>query len=122
MTARTILLTGTMLGGGHHARAMEEGVDDFLVQPLDLEALRLRLRVAERIVSLTERVRTLEGILPMCSYCRRIRDDAQRECGCFRREIRRHRGIDLFLLGLYCRVRGLGSLAAGRKERPLVGL
>lgn len=70
-----ILLTGTMLGGGHHARAMEEGVDDFLTKPLDLEALRLRLRVAERIVSLTERVRTLEGILPMCSYCRRIRDE-----------------------------------------------
>lgn len=70
-----ILLTGTMLGGDHHARAMEEGVDDFLTKPLDLEALRLRLRVAERIVTLTERVRTLEGILPMCAYCRRIRDE-----------------------------------------------
>ncbi|MDX6769831.1 MAG: response regulator [Elusimicrobiota bacterium] len=70
-----ILLTGTMVGGGHHARAMEEGVDDFLVKPLDVEALRMRLRVAERIVSLTERVRTLEGILPMCAYCRRIRDE-----------------------------------------------
>ena len=70
-----ILLTGTMLGGGHHAKAMEEGVDDFLTKPLDLEALRLRLRVAERIVTLTERVRTLEGILPMCAYCRRIRDE-----------------------------------------------
>lgn len=70
-----ILLTGTMIGGGHHARAMEEGVDDFLTKPLDVEALRLRLRVAERIVTLTERVRTLEGILPMCSYCRRIRDE-----------------------------------------------
>jgi phosphoserine phosphatase RsbU/P len=70
-----ILLTGQMVGGGHHAQAMEEGVDDFLTKPLDVEALRLRLRVAERIVSLTERVRTLEGILPMCAYCRRIRDD-----------------------------------------------
>lgn len=69
-----ILLTGQMVGGGNHAHAMEEGVDDFLTKPLDVEALRLRLRVAERIVSLTERVRTLEGILPMCAYCRRIRD------------------------------------------------
>lgn len=70
-----ILLTGQMVGGGNHALAMEEGVDDFLTKPLDVEALRMRLRVAERIVSLTERVRTLEGILPMCAYCRRIRDD-----------------------------------------------
>ena len=70
-----ILLTGKMLGAGHYAKAMDEGVDDFLTKPLDFDALRTRLRVAERIVQLTERVRTLEGILPMCAYCRRIRDE-----------------------------------------------
>lgn len=70
-----ILLTGKMLGVDHYAKAMDEGVDDFLTKPLDLDALRIRLRVAERIVQLTERVRTLEGILPMCAYCRRIRDE-----------------------------------------------
>jgi len=70
-----ILLTGKMLGAGHYAKAMDDGVDDFLTKPLDIDALRIRLRVAERIVQLTERVRTLEGILPMCAYCRRIRDE-----------------------------------------------
>lgn len=70
-----ILLTGQLVGDGNRALAVEEGVDDFLTKPLDIEVLRLRLRVAERIVSLTERVRTLEGILPMCAYCRRIRDE-----------------------------------------------
>lgn len=70
-----ILLTGKMLGPARYAEAMEQGVDDFLTKPLDLDALRVRLRVAERIVQLTERVRTLEGILPMCAYCRRIRDE-----------------------------------------------
>lgn len=70
-----ILLTGKMLGGGHYAKAMKEGVDDFLTKPLDIDALRIRLSVAERIVQLTERVRSLEGILPMCAYCRRIRDE-----------------------------------------------
>ena len=70
-----ILLTGKMLGESHHAKAMNEGVDDFLTKPLDIDALRIRLRVAERIVLLTERVRSLEGILPMCAYCRRIRDE-----------------------------------------------
>lgn len=70
-----ILLTGKMLGPGRYREAMEEGVDDFLTKPLDVDALRIRLRVAERIVQLTERVRNLEGILPMCAYCRRIRDE-----------------------------------------------
>jgi DNA-binding response OmpR family regulator len=70
-----ILLTGKMLGAGHYAKAMEEGVDDFLTKPLDIDALRTRLHVARRIVELTERVRSLEGILPMCAYCRRIRDE-----------------------------------------------
>jgi len=70
-----ILLTGKMLGADHYTKAMGEGVDDFLTKPLDFDALGIRLRVAERIVQLTERVRTLEGILPMCAYCRRIRDE-----------------------------------------------
>ena len=70
-----ILLTGKMLGADHYTKAMSEGVDDFLTKPLDFDALGIRLRVAERIVQLTERVRTLEGILPMCAYCRRIRDE-----------------------------------------------
>lgn len=70
-----ILLTGKMLGAEHYTKAMGEGVDDFLTKPLDADALRIRLNVAERIVQLTERLRTLEGILPMCAYCRRIRDD-----------------------------------------------
>ncbi|MBI3289239.1 MAG: response regulator [Elusimicrobia bacterium] len=70
-----ILLSGKRLGAENYASAMDQGVDDFLTKPLDLDALRMRLRVAERIVALNERVRTLEGILPMCSYCRRIRDE-----------------------------------------------
>jgi DNA-binding response OmpR family regulator len=70
-----ILLSGKMLGEAHYLKAMDEGVDDFLAKPVDLDALRLRLRVARRIVVLNERVRTLEGILPMCAYCRRIRDE-----------------------------------------------
>jgi response regulator RpfG family c-di-GMP phosphodiesterase len=69
-----ILLSGQHLGSTHHAQAIDEGVDDFLPKPLDINALRMRLRVGERIVTLNERVRTLEGVLPMCSYCRRIRE------------------------------------------------
>ncbi len=70
-----ILLSGQRIGDANYAKAMDEGVDDFLMKPIDVDTLRMRLRVAERIVGLNERVRTLEGILPMCAYCRRIRDE-----------------------------------------------
>ncbi len=70
-----ILRSGERVGGPNHAMAMDQGVDDFLSKPIDVEVLRMRLRVGERIVRLNERVRTLEGILPVCAYCRRIRDE-----------------------------------------------
>ena len=70
-----ILLTGTLMERGHYIEAMDQGVDDFMTKPASVEALRIRLRVAQRIVDLTGRVRRLEGIVPVCSYCRRIRRD-----------------------------------------------
>ena len=70
-----VLLSGQRIGDANYTKAMDEGVDDFLMKPIDVDTLRMRLRVAERIVGLNERVRTLEGILPMCAYCRRIRDE-----------------------------------------------
>ena len=73
-----ILLSGQKIGGTHYAKAMDEGVDDFLHKPVDVDALRMRLRVGERIVRLNERVRSLEGVLPICSYCRRIRGEEGR--------------------------------------------
>jgi hypothetical protein len=38
-------------------------------------ALGMRLRVAERILSYTFQVYRLEEMMPMCSYCKKIRDD-----------------------------------------------
>ncbi|MDE2491989.1 MAG: response regulator [Elusimicrobia bacterium] len=70
-----ILLSGQRIGDSNYAKAMDAGVDDFLLKPVDPDALRMRLRVGERIVGLNERVRVLEDILPMCAYCRRIRDE-----------------------------------------------
>jgi hypothetical protein len=35
----------------------------------------MRLRVAERILRYTTQVRQLEELLPICSYCKKIRDD-----------------------------------------------
>ena len=44
-------------------------------EPLDFAELWMRLRVAERILRYTTQVRQLEQMLPICSYCKKIRDD-----------------------------------------------
>jgi phosphoserine phosphatase RsbU/P len=68
---------------------LEAGADDYLVKPVNLSELRARLHVGVRVVSLQERlskkvaelqatldkVRQLRGLLPICSYCKRIRND-----------------------------------------------
>lgn len=70
-----ILLTGMSATDENQQLAVEAGVDDFLVKPIKLQELWMRLRVAERILQITTQVRQLESILPMCSYCRKVRDD-----------------------------------------------
>ncbi len=70
-----ILLTGRDASDANQQDAMDAGVDDFLTKPLDLLELRMRLRVAERILRYTTQVRQLEELLPICSYCKKIRDD-----------------------------------------------
>ena len=70
-----ILLTGRDATEQNQMAAANAGVDDFLTKPLDLAELWMRLRVAERILRYTTQVRQLEEMLPICSYCKKIRDD-----------------------------------------------
>jgi phosphoserine phosphatase RsbU/P len=70
-----ILLTSRDATQENQTEATEAGVDDFLTKPLDLTELWTRLRVAERILRYTTQVRQLEEMLPICSYCKKIRDD-----------------------------------------------
>lgn len=68
---------------------LRAGADDYVTKPPHEEELLARISVGARVVALqqtlADRVRKLEealsnvkqlqGLLPMCSYCKRIRDD-----------------------------------------------
>jgi len=70
-----ILLTVQQTDPENYSLATDSGVDDFLTKPLDRAAVRMRLRVAERILRYTTEIRQLRDIIPICAYCRKIRDD-----------------------------------------------
>lgn len=70
-----ILLTSSDATELNQRMAADAGVDDFLTKPLNLNELWMRLRVAERVLRYTTQVRQLEEMMPICSYCKKIRDD-----------------------------------------------
>jgi DNA-binding response OmpR family regulator len=73
-----VILVSAQGGRGRYLEGMAAGADDFLTKPIDTDELRARLHVAERILGLRKEVSELRGILPTCSYCKRIRDDGER--------------------------------------------
>ena len=68
---------------------LQAGANDYVTKPFNRDELRARVQVGTRVVdlqqSLAERVRALEdalakvkllhGLLPICSYCKKIRND-----------------------------------------------
>ena len=84
-----ILLLTARSGPDDIVAGLEAGADDYMVKPVNLSELRARLHVGVRVVRLQERLankvaelqatidtaRQLRGLLPICSYCKRIRND-----------------------------------------------
>ena len=68
---------------------LDAGADDYLVKPFRAAELRARINAGVRVLGLQERlaqrvdelqqalaqVKQLSGMLPICSYCKRIRSD-----------------------------------------------
>jgi CheY-like chemotaxis protein len=71
-----ILLTANHTSRDNLRIAMAAGIDDFLSKPLDREAIYMRLRVAARILDFTTQIRALKELIPICMYCKKVRDDS----------------------------------------------
>jgi len=83
-----ILLTARR-GQEDKIQGLQAGADDYITKPFNREELRARVQVGIRVLELQgalaqrvrqleealSRVKTLQGLLPICSYCKKIRDD-----------------------------------------------
>ncbi|MBP2671356.1 MAG: response regulator receiver protein [candidate division NC10 bacterium] len=69
-----IILTALDRKAGY-VEGMKAGADDFVSKPCSMEELNVRLRVAERILSLQAEAKQLEDLLPICPHCQRIMTD-----------------------------------------------
>jgi DNA-binding response OmpR family regulator len=56
---------------------MDAGADDYMEKPVNRDLLKVRLRVAERMLRLGTEVKALKDLIPVCSHCRRVRRDDQ---------------------------------------------
>jgi DNA-binding response OmpR family regulator len=83
-----ILLTGNQ-DQKDVVAGLESGADDYITKPFSWDELRARLRIGSRIVGLQRAlaarvhelqhalasVKRLSGLLPICAYCKRIRNN-----------------------------------------------
>ena len=84
-----ILMLTTAGEKGDIVKGLGVGADDYLSKPFDAEELRARIEVGRRIIRMQAQmaeevkqlraalahVKTLQGILPICAFCKKIRDD-----------------------------------------------
>ena len=86
-----LLLVTAREGRSDVVAGLDAGADDYIIKPFDPEELRARIAVGVRVLGLQQKlaervielqaalsnVKQLRGLLPICSYCKRIRGDDQ---------------------------------------------
>ncbi len=84
-----LLLSGQKTASDDQAEGLDLGADGYIARPISNRELLARVRAMVRILTaerkvdhlVTElqealaKVKTLKGLLPICSYCKNIRDD-----------------------------------------------
>lgn len=77
--------TGDIVSG------LSAGANDYVTKPFQPQELKARIEVGQRVVELqnsvaqriaelehaSKQVRTLQGLIPICSYCKRVRDERE---------------------------------------------
>lgn len=72
-----LMISGANLSLEDGREALRAGVDGFLAKPFDLSHLVLCVHAARRMLAYANRLHELEGIIPVCSFCRRLRGDGE---------------------------------------------
>jgi CheY-like chemotaxis protein len=90
LTRPVYLILLTRLGKRKNiVEGLDAGADDYLAKPFDAAELRARVQAGQRVVNLEHELLTrvqeleealanvqrLQGLLPICSYCKKVRDD-----------------------------------------------
>ena len=84
-----IILLTAMEGKENIVEGLQAGVDDYVTKPFDPEELQARIQVGVRVLGLQSaltnrlkeledalsRIKRLQGLLPICASCKKIRDD-----------------------------------------------
>lgn len=84
-----IIMVTQKTGKQDIVHGLSAGANDYITKPFNHDELKARMEVGERVVRLQEalalqvrelekaisKIKKLEGIIPICSYCKKIRSD-----------------------------------------------
>ncbi len=90
-TPTYVIMLTALTTKDHIVEGLEAGANDYVAKPFDMAELKARLHVGQRVIDLQtalsdrvnelqealNHVQVLQGILPICMHCHKIRDDKE---------------------------------------------